>query len=158
MNELTLHPIGVIHTPHTEPARTPIQPVYAEGIQGEVEVNAAFADGLADLEGFSHIYLVYHFHKAEQEKLLVKPYLEDVSRGVFATRAPCHPNRIGFSVVRLLEVQGNRLLVEDVDMLDGTPLLDIKPYIARFDTRTDVHSGWQDGIAETTAQQRGRRG
>jgi len=126
-------PIGVIHTPFKEPQGTPIQPTAAEGVEGRVEVFSEFADGLKDIEGFSHIILLYHFHLCREVKLRVKPFLDDEFRGVFATRAPCRPNPIGFSVVRLLEVRKNILRVCDVDIIDGTPLLDIKPYVHELD-------------------------
>jgi tRNA (adenine37-N6)-methyltransferase len=155
---VTLPPIGVIHSPHTREKETPIQPVYAEGIKGTVEVFPKYAEGLRDIEGFSHIYLLYHFHKAEPIRLIVKPYLEDVFHGVFATRTPHRPNPIGFSVVRLIKREGNILHVQDVDILDGTPLLDIKPYISRFDLRENVRNGWQEHIDEKLARLRGSRG
>lgn len=150
-------PIGVIHTPHQRAEETPIQPVYARGVQGTVEILAEYEEGLKDLEGFSHIFLVYAFHAAGAPRLTVCPYLEDTPRGVFATRAPCRPNAIGLSLVRLVGREGRVLRIEDVDILDGTPLLDIKPYVARLDSRSDVRSGWQDGVDEATAERRGRR-
>jgi tRNA-Thr(GGU) m(6)t(6)A37 methyltransferase TsaA len=150
-------PIGIIHSPHTDPSQTPIQPAYALGILGRAEVFEEFEEGLRDLEGFSHIYLIYHFHRASKPKLTVKPFLEDVPHGVFATRAPCRPNAIGFSLVRLLRREGRVLQLEDVDVLDGTPLLDIKPYVPRFDLRDKVRCGWQEDVDEQTARVRGRR-
>ena len=155
--DVTLQPIGVIHTPHKNPKETPIQPVYAKGIEGRAEIFSEYADGLRDLEGFSHICLIYHFHKAKGVRLVVKPFLEDKPHGVFATRATCRPNPIGFSVVRLVRREGNLLHLEDVDVLDGTPLLDIKPYISRFDTRENARCGWQDNVDEEAARTRGRR-
>jgi tRNA-Thr(GGU) m(6)t(6)A37 methyltransferase TsaA len=116
-----------------------------------------YADGLRDLDGFSHIFLLYDFHRAQSMKLVVKPYLEDAERGVFATRAPWRPNRIGLSIVRLLFRTGNVLHLDGVDILDGTPLLDIKPYIGRFDCIRKTRSGWQAGVDEQTARQRGKR-
>jgi tRNA-Thr(GGU) m(6)t(6)A37 methyltransferase TsaA len=154
---ITLRPIGLIHSPYEKPEETPIQPVYARGTRGRAEVFPAYEDGLRDLEGFSHIYLIYYFHRVSSTRLIVKPFLEDSPHGVFATRAPCRPNPIGFSVVRLVRVEGNVLHLEDVDVLDGTPLLDIKPYISRFDHREDVRCGWQDHVDEEMAQARGRR-
>jgi tRNA-Thr(GGU) m(6)t(6)A37 methyltransferase TsaA len=154
---VTLSPIGVIHSPHTREKRTPIQPVYAEGIKGTVEVFSEYAEGLRDIEGFSHIYLIYYFHRAKPIRLIVKPYLEDAFHGVFATRTPHRPNPIGLSVVRLVERKGNILHIEDVDILDGTPLLDVKPYISRFDHRENVHNGWQEHIDEELARLRGSR-
>lgn len=150
-------PIGVIHSEHMIAEKTPIQPVYAKGCKGQVKVFTEFADGLRDLDGFSHIYLLYHFHQAPPAKLLVKPFLQDVERGVFATRAPCRPNAIGLSIVKLLKREGNILHVEDVDIIDGTPLLDIKPYTSKFDLHDVTKSGWQDEVDEDTANQRGKR-
>jgi tRNA-Thr(GGU) m(6)t(6)A37 methyltransferase TsaA len=150
-------PIGVIHTPHKESAETPIQPVFAQGIQGTVEIYPEFVEGLEDIEDFSHIILLYYFNQSSKTMLKVKPYLQDKLRGVFATRAPHRPNKIGMSVVTLLKIEENMVYVEDVDMLDGTPLLDIKPYIKRFDSRSDIRSGWQDDVLEEHAQVRGKR-
>jgi tRNA (adenine37-N6)-methyltransferase len=150
-------PIGVLRSKHTKAEVTPIQPVYSEGCNGRAEVFPEFAVGLQDLEGFSHVYLLYHMHKAEPSRLVVKPFLQDVERGVFATRAPCRPNPIGLSIVKLVRCEGNVLYLEGVDVLDGTPLLDIKPYTARFDRIEDTRNGWQDDVDEETAQRRGRR-
>ncbi len=155
--EIAYRPIGVIHSGHTHPERTPIQPVFAAGFPGRVEVWPEFEEGLRDLEGFSHIYLLYHLHRAPPARLTVKPYLEDVEHGVFATRAPARPNPIGLSVVRLLRLEGCVLHVDGIDVLDETPLLDIKPYTARFDRIDGTRNGWQDGLAESGIQQRGRR-
>jgi tRNA-Thr(GGU) m(6)t(6)A37 methyltransferase TsaA len=157
MNESILRPIGVIRSPHTAADRTPIQPSFAAGIPGTAEVEPAYAAGLADLDGFSHIWLIYVFDRAGAPRLTVKPYLEDVPHGIFATRAPCRPNPIGLSVVRLVRREGCTLHLEDVDILDGTPLLDIKPYVARFDVREGVRCGWLDQVDDATAEQRGRR-
>lgn len=155
---ITYAPIGIIHSEHTVPERTPIQPVYAQGCTGRAEVYPAFAEGLRDVEGFSHLYLVYHFHRVEETRLVVKPFLQDVERGVFATRAPCRPNAVGISVVRLVRREGNVLHLDNVDILDGTPLLDIKPYTAKFDCIATTGNGWQDEVDEATARRRGRRG
>ena len=157
LRPMTLHPIGVIHGPHLQAEETPIQPVYAQGIRGRAEILPEYMDGLRDLEGFSHVYLLYWFHKAAAPRLIVKPFLDDATHGVFATRAPCRPNPIGLSVVRLLKCEANVLHLEDVDILDGTPLLDIKPYVTRFDYREGARCGWQDKVGEQTAQIRGRR-
>jgi len=156
-SSLTLRPIGVIHTPHRDPARTPIQPIYADGIEGQVEVLPQYADGLRDLDGFSHVFLIYWLHLAKGARLLVKPFLDDTPRGVFSTRAPHRPNPIGMSLVRLSRCAGNILHVEDVDMLDGTPLLDIKPHIPQMDLRTDVRCGWMDDVDQRRAEKLGRR-
>jgi len=156
--EYVFHSIGIVRSPHTDPSKTPIQPVFAQQAKGTVILDPSYSDGLVDLKGFSHIYLFYVFHKTQETKLTVRPFLEEVTHGVFATRAPCRPNKLGFSVVKLISIEGNVLNVEDIDILDGTPLIDIKPYIARFDSREDVRSGWQDGIPDDTAALRGRRG
>ena len=150
-------PIGVVHSPHRRADETPIQPVYAAGCRGRAEIFPEFADGLRDLEGFSHIYLIYHLHQAAPAKLLVKPFLQDVEHGVFATRAPCRPNPIGLSIVKLERREDNILYLDSLDVLDGTPLLDIKPYCARFDCIQPTRNGWQDEVDETTARQRGTR-
>jgi len=155
---ITYQPIGVIHSEHVVAEQTPIQSTYAKGCKGRAEVFPAYAQGLRDLEGFSHIYLIYHFHQAGPAKLLVTPFLQDVTRGVFATRAPCRPNAIGLSIVELLGRDGTTLYLDGLDVLDGTPLLDIKPYTAKFDRREPTRNGWQDEVDETEAQRRGRRG
>jgi tRNA-Thr(GGU) m(6)t(6)A37 methyltransferase TsaA len=155
---ITYKPIGVIRSEHLAEEETPIQSVYAKGCRGRAELFAEFGDGLCDLEGFSHVYLIYHFHRAGPARLTLKPFLQDVDRGVFATRAPCRPNAIGLSVVELIRREGNVLHLDGVDILDGTPLLDIKPYTARFDLFETARNGWQDDVDEETARQRGRRG
>lgn len=137
---------------------TPIQPVFAQGIPGRVEIFPEYEQGLLDIDGFSHLYLLFVFDRAEAPRLVVTPYLDDHLRGVFATRAPCRPNPLGLSIVRLVRRDGNVLHVEDVDILDGTPLLDIKPYVGRFESRDGVHCGWQDEIDDETARIKGRRG
>jgi len=154
---IVYRPIGVIRSEHTKPEETPIQPVYSEGCQGRAEVLPEFATGLRDLEGFSHVYLIYHMHKADPPRLAVKPFLQDVERGVFATRAPCRPNPIGLSIVKMVGREGNILHLDGVDVLDGTPLLDIKPYTARFDCIGGTRNGWQDEVDEETARLRGSR-
>jgi tRNA-Thr(GGU) m(6)t(6)A37 methyltransferase TsaA len=156
-SSVTFRPIGVIHSEHTSADATPIQPVYAAACIGRVEILPEFADGLADIEGFSHVYLLYCLHRADPPQLRVKPYLQDVERGIFATRAPCRPNPIGLSLVRLLRREGNILHFAGADVLDGTPLLDLKPYSPRHDTVENPHGGWTEEVDEQTAQQRGRR-
>ena len=150
-------PIGVIHSPHKDLSQTPIQPIFSKGIQGLVEIIPDYVDGLHDLDGFSHIYLFYYFDRSTQVKMKVKPYLDSDVRGIFATRAPHRINKIGMSLVRLLEIRGNVLEIEDIDILDGTPLLDIKPYIKRYDSREHVRSGWQDNVPDDIAFSLGRR-
>ena len=139
--EILMHPIGIIHSPFTDKSQMPIQASRSQA-RGVVEVYTEYAEGLQDLEGFSHIFLLYAFHESSGYSLLVKPFLDDHLRGLFATRYPARPNPIGLSVVRLAARQGNTLEVEGVDMLDGTPLLDIKPYVTDFDVRIYTHSGW----------------
>jgi len=154
---IMFRPIGIIHSEHLSAEQTPIQPAYAKDCRGWVEVFPEFMAGLRDLEGFSHLYLIYYFHKASDVRLMVKPFLQDVERGVFATRAPCRPNAIGMSIVKLLQRDGAMLHVEDVDILDGTPLLDIKPFISRFDHVELTRDGWQEEVDEKTAKKRGKR-
>lgn len=150
--------IGTIRSSHTIAASTPIQPVYAEDCLGSVELRPEFADGLADIEGFSHLYLIYHLHQAPPPQLRVKPFLQDQEHGIFATRAPCRPNPIGMSLVRLLRREGAVLHLVGVDILDGTPLLDLKPYSPRYDAVIDSRGGWTDAVDDATARQLGRRG
>lgn len=154
---ISYNPIGVIHTEHLTAEQTPIQPVYAKGCKGRAEVFPEFVEGLRDLDGFSHVYLLYHFHKAGPARLMVKPFLQDVERGIFATRSPRRPNALGLSIVALVRREGNVLHLDGVDILDGTPLLDIKPYTAKFDCIETTRNGWQDEVDEETARQRGRR-
>lgn len=137
----TMQPIGVIHSPFTDKDQTPIQPSRSRAV-GRVELYPEFSEGLQDIEGFSHLILLYLFHCAAAYTLRVKPFLDDHRRGLFATRYPCRPNPIGLSIVRLLARQDNILEIEGVDVLDGTPLLDLKPYIPEFDTRTNAQTGW----------------
>jgi tRNA-Thr(GGU) m(6)t(6)A37 methyltransferase TsaA len=145
--EFTLHPIGFIHTPFTRMEDTPIQAVRSEAI-GRVDVLPEFVEGLKDIEGFSHLILLYIFHESDGFDLAVKPFLDDQLRGLFATRHPRRPNPIGLSVVRLIKRSGNNLEIEGVDMLDGTPLLDIKPYVEDFDVRQGTRSGWFETRSE----------
>jgi len=156
-NKIIFHPIGVIHSPHKVMSKTPIQPVFCSDIKGTVVLDAEYADGLKDLQGFSHIYLFYYFHQSQKTCLRLKPYLSDQEHGIFATRAPHRPNKLGMSVVRLMKIEDTILHVKDIDILDGTPLFDIKPYIQRFDSRENIRSGWQDTIPDDVASVRGLR-
>lgn len=142
IDEIRYKPIGVIHSPFKDPKGTPIQPAGAEGVNGKVEVFPEYADGLKDIEGFSHIILIYHFHLSKGTLLIAKPYMDNEARGVFAMRGPSRPNPIGISTVRLVGIEGNILHIQDVDIVDGTPLLDIKPYVPEFDTRQAKRVGW----------------
>ena len=142
MAEITFKPIGTVSSPFKQPQGTPIQAAASKEAQGVIDILPEYQEGLQDLEGFSHLILLYHFHLSAGFSLKVKPFLDEQIRGVFATRAPARPNPIGFSVVRLERVAGTRLYIREVDIVDGTPLLDIKPYIPRFDCREGARSGW----------------
>ena len=142
MNEIRYKPIGTIHSPFKEPHDTPIQPAFAKEAEGTVEIFPEYAEGLTDLEGFSHIILLYHFHLSKEFSLMVKPYLDDRFHGLFATRAPARPNPIGVSVVSLINVKRGELFVQGIDIIDGTPLLDIKPYVPEFNMQKAVKIGW----------------
>ena len=144
--KIEVRPIGFIHSPFKERRGMPIQPTRGRGVRGTIEILPEYADGLADLDGFSHIVLIYYFHRSQGFDLRVTPFLDTEKRGLFATRAPRRPNPIGLSVVRLLGIKGRVLTVQDIDMLDGTPLLDIKPYVPDFDIRTNVREGWLAGV------------
>jgi tRNA-Thr(GGU) m(6)t(6)A37 methyltransferase TsaA len=140
--KFTCYPIGMIHTPFTAPEGMPIQPCSAEGIRGTVQVYPEYAAGLKDIEGFSRIFLIYYFHQCSGWSAEIVPFLDNQARGVFATRAPRRPNPIGLSSVILVAREGDSLVVEGVDVLDGTPLLDIKPYIPAFDSYPGERCGW----------------
>jgi len=142
---ISFKPIGIIRTPFKLISDMPIQPSGANGITGKIEINKLFIPGLADLEGFSHIILIYYFHLVKTHQLSVVPFMDNKSHGIFATRAPTRPNPIGISIVELKKVDGNLLYIEGVDMIDGTPLLDIKPFFAKYDNRPDAISGWLEG-------------
>lgn len=145
MDEVRYEPIGVVRSPFTETTGMPIQGVAAEDVAGRVEILPAYRDGLRDIEGFSHLILLYHLHLSWGPELTVTPFLDDEPRGVFATRSPRRPNPIGLSTVRLVGVDGSTLHIEDVDIVDGTPLLDIKPYVPHFDDREGARIGWFEG-------------
>ena len=153
---LRLRSIGVIRTPFAEAAGTPIQPAYARGIEGQVVVDEVFTPALDDLEGFERIWLIYWMDRSLRFQLSVVPYRDRRERGLFATRAPSRPNPIGLSVVRLLRREGAILHVADVDMLDGTPLLDVKPYVPAFDAHSSSKAGWFDRRAASRERADGR--
>jgi tRNA (adenine37-N6)-methyltransferase len=151
--EITYKPIGIIHTPFKSVAGMPVQSALAKGIKGTIVLIDEFTDGLLDLNDFSHIIMIYHFHQTTKYELQVVPFLDQRVHGIFATRAPKRPNGIGISVVKLIKIEGNILEFENADMLDGTPLLDIKPYIPEFDVHQVLKTGWLDdhkGMQEGT--------
>jgi tRNA-Thr(GGU) m(6)t(6)A37 methyltransferase TsaA len=159
MNELEhmqicYRPIGVIHTPFQTLQGMPIQPPGARQAAGRVELLPEFAEGLHDLDGFSHIILIYHFHQVHEMQLTVTPFLDSQVHGVFATRAPKRPNPIGLSIVKLVRVQENLLFVEGIDVLDQTPLLDIKPYVPEFDQPAETRVGWLERSKGEVANKR----
>lgn len=151
---ITTETIGTIHSPFKKLENMPVQSLGSQCAEGRVVVEERFAEGLRDLEGFSHIYLVYHFHKATRTELQVVPYMDTVMRGVFATRSPLRPAHIGISVVELLKVSGNVLTVRGLDVLDGTPLIDIKPYVPQFDCWQKATSGWMKASRFDVEQRR----
>jgi len=151
---LVCHSIGNIHSPYRDAANMPIQPPGAAGVAGTVTVDEKYQEGLKDIDGFSHLILIYHFHLSHGFSLKVMPFMDNVAHGVFATRAPRRPNPIGMSIVRLVRVEGSLLHIEDVDIVDGTPLLDLKPYVPLFDSRQDVKTGWLSDTCKSVFQAR----
>lgn len=147
-------PIGIIRSPFGEPQGTPIQPAGADGVQGTVELFEKYRAGLKDLAGFSHVILLYHFHRSKGFNLQVVPFMDNRPRGLFATRAPKRPNPIGLSVVRLDRIENGIVHVRNLDILDGTPLLDIKPYVPEFDGVREVRRGWLDKARKTVCRHR----
>jgi len=143
-NIITMQVIGMIHSPFREAAGTPIQPIYGRDIEGRILLRESFAPALDDIEGFERIWLVYWMDRAGQFKPRVVPYRDTVEHGLFATRSPNRPNPIGMSVVRFLRREGATLFIADMDILDGTPLLDIKPYVPEFDCHASSRAGWLD--------------
>ena len=156
MNTVTFHSIGTVHTPFKSPDGMPVQASRSENAPGTVVVDEEYAEGLADLDGFSHIVLVCHLHLARPYKLKVIPFLDDVPRGLFATRAPSRPNPIGISVVALEKIEGNTLHIRGVDLVDGTPLLDIKPYVGEFDKPVETRFGWFEAARKRKRDSDGR--
>jgi tRNA-Thr(GGU) m(6)t(6)A37 methyltransferase TsaA len=140
--DVTYHPIGVIHSPFVDPKGMPIQPTGNGAAPGVAEIFSEYAEGIRDLDGFSHVMLLYHMHAVVKASLTVTPFLGDQTRGVFATRAPTRPNPIGLSIVELTRIEGSRLYIANVDILDGTPVLDVKPYVPEFDRPRHVRTGW----------------
>ena len=142
MNSVNYQHIGFIYTPFDTLEGMPIQPAASKGVKGRIELLPEFCEGLTHLDGFSHIILLYHLHRSEGYSLMVTPFLDDQPHGVFATRAPRRPNPMGISTVKLAGINGNILHIENIDMLNGTPLLDIKPYVPFFDAAEDIRTGW----------------
>jgi tRNA-Thr(GGU) m(6)t(6)A37 methyltransferase TsaA len=150
-----MRPIGVIHSPYQETRNMPIQGTFDNGVEAWLELKKEYAAGLKDLDGFSHAIIIYYFHRSPREETTGRPFLEEQRHGIFAIRSPHRPNHIGLSVIKIKRIEGNRLYFTEVDVLDGTPLLDIKPYVSYFDIRENVISGWlekhfKDGIPDKT--------
>lgn len=141
-DDIVLKPIGIIHTPFPEPEGIPIQGALRNDLEGDVEVYPEYQDGLKDIDGFSHLILIYYFHQAASCSLISKPFLDETSRGIFSIRGPRRPNPIGMTVVRLVSIFENQLRIAGIDMVDGTPLLDIKPYLPDIDAHEATRLGW----------------
>jgi tRNA-Thr(GGU) m(6)t(6)A37 methyltransferase TsaA len=148
MNQIVYKPIGIIHSPFSKIENMPIQPSAAKGIKGQIILNEEYVEGLCDLDGFSHIYLLYHLHLSKSYDLKVVPFLDDQKRGLFSTRAPKRPNPIGLSVVKLIWIDKNILEIENVDIVDGTPLLDIKPFVQEMEGVEELKIGWLNKYKE----------
>jgi tRNA-Thr(GGU) m(6)t(6)A37 methyltransferase TsaA len=155
--DLNIQPLGLIRTPHRVLDQTPIQPCFAEGIRGEIHLDPAYAEGLEGLDAFSHAFLIYHLHRAEPGPLRVKPFLLDELKGIFACRYPHRPNALGLSLVRIVAIEGARVIFEGADMLDGTPLLDLKPYFPKADCPEAAWGGWTEQLDPAAARRIGSR-
>ncbi len=142
IESVTFKIIGIIHTPFNEPQGTPISSLAGSGVKGTIEIFTQYTEGLKDIDGFSHLSLIYFMHRVNKDGLVGIPFMDDKPHGVFAMRSPLRPNHIGISVVRLLAIHNNILDIKDLDILDGTPLLDIKPYLPDVDSRTECRTGW----------------
>jgi tRNA-Thr(GGU) m(6)t(6)A37 methyltransferase TsaA len=142
MPEIKYKPIGIIHSPFKEPKGTPIQAESGKNIEGLIEIFPEYSEGLKDLDGFSYIIVLYHFHLIKDAPLLVKPYMDENEHGIFSIRGPARPNPIGMSITRLIRIKKNKLYIRDIDIVDGTPLLDIKPYVPAFDVKESEKIGW----------------
>jgi tRNA-Thr(GGU) m(6)t(6)A37 methyltransferase TsaA len=142
MNSIIYSPIGIVHSPFLLPEGTPIHATAAKDTQAQIEIFHEYSDGLKDLEGFSHIIVLYHLHRAKFKSLHVIPFLDTEKHGIFATRSPGRPNTIGFSIVELEKIENDILFVKGIDILDGSPVLDIKPYITQFDVFETTKKGW----------------
>lgn len=144
MEKICYKPIGIVHSKFKDSTEVPIQPVFSKD-EGVIEVYPEFLDGLKDVGGFSHIYLIYHLHLSKGFSLKVIPFLDNVERGVFSTRAPKRPNNIGLSILEIKKIEGNKIHVLGIDIIDKTPVLDIKPYVSLFDSKSDTKDGWFSG-------------
>lgn len=154
MESICYKSIGIIETPFNDREGMPIQASGGAGVRGHIRLFEEYKPGLQDLDGFSHLFLIYHFHLTRDSQLVVTPFLDTTPRGVFATRSPNHPNPIGISIVRLLKIRGATLEVEDLDIVSGTPLLDIKPYVPAFDHRQPEKLGWLAEVGAAVEQTR----
>jgi len=154
MQQINYNPIGIINTPFNSQEDMPIQGIGGKGIKATIGIYPEFAAGLKDLDGFSHIILLYHLHLVEKHALMVKPFMDDEQRGIFATRSPVRPNPIGMTVVRLTEIRNNLLIVEDIDIIDQTPLLDIKPCLPMIDDIQGLRLGWLTGKIDQFSDKR----
>jgi tRNA-Thr(GGU) m(6)t(6)A37 methyltransferase TsaA len=157
-----MHPIGVIHSPYKEVTDIPIQGIFKSDAEAWVELKKKYVGGLKDLDGFSHAIILYYFHKSHRQAIQDRPFLEPVEHGIFAIRSPHRPNHIGLSIVEIKKIEANRMYFTEVDMLDGTPVLDIKPYVKYFDNRDNIKCGWLDkhfknGDIPSTATSRRQR-
>ena len=139
-----MRPIGIIHSPYKENKDIPIQGTFNDKIEAWLELKDEYVNGLKDLDGFSHAIIIYYFHKSHREEIEGRPFLEQNEHGIFAIRSPHRPNHIGFSIIKIKRIKANKVYFTEVDVLDGTPLLDIKPYVEYFDSRDNVISGWVD--------------
>ena len=142
MNQIIMHPIGIIHSPYKESRHMPIQGTFDNAVEAWLELKDEYTKGLKDLETFSHAIIIYYFHRSHREDVEGRPFLEKRKRGIFAIRSPHRPNHIGLSIIRIKSLTANRVYFTEVDVLDGTPLLDIKPYVKYFDNRENAISGW----------------
>jgi len=145
LENINYQPIGLINTPFNTPENMPIQNAGANGVRGTIEIFPEFSEGLKDIEEFSHLILIYHLHQVNHYSLQIIPFLDTIEHGIFATRSPVRPNAIGLTIVKLIELKGCTLTIEGIDMLNQTPLLDIKPYLPQVDLLHDVRIGWFEG-------------
>jgi len=155
MNHFTIHPIGIIHTPYKENKEIPIQGRFNNEVVSYLEIKKIYQEGLTDLDGFSHAYLLFYFHESKKVTIVGTPYLESIPHGIFAIRSPHRPNHIGLSIVNIKDIKGNRVYFTGADMLDGTPLLDIKPYVSFFDQVGEENTGWLEKHFKNGAIPRG---